>query len=84
MLQFNEAMARIDQVIEEQNLRIPSIERVELTVADIFEKHQNKLDQWLDGNKKIRGWVLGQVYKVLPGTDHKQVTEVLRRLRKEG
>ena len=73
----------IDAIIERENLRVSTDRQaIEDLVAATLSQNQNQVQQYREGNRKVLGYLVGQVMKNSPAKiDPKQVNqEIVRRI----
>ena len=70
----------VDELIEAQGLRqVTDSGAIESLVAEVLANNDKQVQQYLDGNQKVLGFLVGQVMKASAGkANPKQVNQLLR------
>ena len=70
----------MDELIEAQGLRqVTDSSAIESLVAEVLANNDKQVQQYLDGNQKVLGFLVGQVMKASAGkANPKQVNQLLR------
>lgn len=70
----------VDELIEAQGLRqVTDSSAIESLVAEVLANNDKQVQQYLDGNQKVLGFLVGQVMKASAGkANPKQVNQLLR------